>query len=67
MSEQLTNLSLAWGQGNVAARDQLIPLVYGELSRIASNYQRYERGNHTLQTSALVNEAYLRLVNQSVP
>jgi RNA polymerase sigma factor (TIGR02999 family) len=67
MSEQVTNLLLAWGQGNEAARDQLIPLVYQELRRIAAHYLRFERSNHTLQTSALVNEAYLRLVDQIVP
>jgi len=67
MSEQVTDLLLAWGAGNEAARGQLIPLVYHELRGIAAHYLRYERNNHTLQTSALVNEAYLRLVDQNVP
>ena len=67
MSEQVTNLLFAWGEGDEAARDRLIPLVYHELRRIAAHYLRNERGNHTLQTSALVNEAYLRLVDQIVP
>jgi RNA polymerase sigma factor (TIGR02999 family) len=67
MSEEVTNLLLAWGRGNEAARDQLIPHVYNELRRIAAHYLRNERRNHTLQTSALVNEAYLRLVDQNAP
>jgi RNA polymerase sigma factor (TIGR02999 family) len=67
MPEQVTNLLLAWGRGNEAARDQLIPLVYQELRRIAAHFLRSERNNHTLQTSALVNEAYMRLVDQGVP
>ena len=66
-SQEVTQLLLAWGAGDEAARDQLIPLVYHELRRIAAHYLRYERGNHTLQTSALVNEAYLRLVVQNAP
>src|SRR5262245_44757147 len=66
-SQEVTQLLLAWGTGDEAARDQLIPLVYHELRRIAAHFLRYERDNHTLQTSALVNEAYLRMVNQNVP
>src|SRR5579864_5379248 len=50
--------------GNKAAVDQLLPLVYPELHRIAANYFRRERPDHTLQPTALVNEAYLKLVDQ---
>jgi RNA polymerase sigma factor (TIGR02999 family) len=50
--------------GNQAAFNKLLPLVYDELHRLASAYMSRERGNHTLQTTALVNEAYLRLVDQ---
>ncbi len=62
---QVTELLLAWGQGNNAALDQLIPLVYGELHRLAHRYLGGERAGHLLQTTALVNEAYLRLVDSS--
>ena len=54
---------MAWGQGEQAALDQLIPLVHAELRRIARRYMAGERRGHTLQTTALVNEAYLRLVD----
>ena len=54
-----------WSDGNKAALDQLMPLVYGELRRLASHYLKKERQNHTLQSAALVNEAYLRLVDYS--
>jgi len=64
--QQITQLLLAWGQGNEAARDQLIPLIYDELRRLARKHLRRERPGHTLQTSALVNEAYLRMAGQSV-
>jgi RNA polymerase sigma factor (TIGR02999 family) len=57
---------LAWGQGDQAALDQLVPLVYDELRRLAQHYLRRERPGHTLQTSALVNEAFLRLIDQQV-
>jgi RNA polymerase sigma-70 factor, ECF subfamily len=53
-------------QGNQEARDKLIPLVYDELKRLARSYMRRERSDHTLQTTALVNEAYLKLVRQQV-
>lgn len=65
-SQEVTQLLLAWGQGNEAARDQLIPLVHRELRRLARGHLRREQPDHTLQTSALVNEAYLRLVDQHV-
>lgn len=63
--EVLTRLLLAWGQGDEAALDQLMPLVYGELRRIAARHMRSERRDHTLQTTALVHEAYRRLVDQN--
>jgi RNA polymerase sigma factor (TIGR02999 family) len=61
----VTQLLVAWGDGDTAALDQLMPLVYEELHRLAHQYMSRERSGHTLQTSALVNEAYLRLVNQN--
>jgi len=61
---QVTALLQAWSEGNVAARDLLVPLVYEELRRRASAYLRHERAGHTLQPTALVHEAYLRLVDQ---
>lgn len=64
---EITQLLLDWGEGNEAAREQLIPLVYEELRRLAQRHLRAERRDHTLQTSALINEAYLRLVQQHVP
>ena len=59
---QITHLLLAWSEGEEAARERLVPLVYEELHRLAHRHMRRERPGHTLQTSALVNEAYLRLV-----
>ncbi len=61
---QVTELLIAWNNGEEAALSQLLPIVEVELRRIAHNYMRRERGNHTLQTSALVNEAYVKLVDQ---
>ena len=52
----------AWGQGDQAALNQLLPLVHQELRRLAARHMRRERPDHTLQASALVNEAYLRLI-----
>src|SRR6476659_8478836 len=63
-SENVTGLLLAWSDGDQAALEKLIPLVYAELHRLARRYMRRENPGHTLQTSALVNEAYLRLVDQ---
>jgi RNA polymerase sigma-70 factor, ECF subfamily len=60
----VTELLVAWGRGDETARDRLMPLVYDELHRLAHRYMRRERPGGTLQTSALVNEAYLRLVDQ---
>jgi len=62
---EITQLLLAWGQGEQSALDQLVPLVYDELHRLAHHYMGHERPGHTLQTSALVNEAYLRLIDSS--
>ena len=62
--KEVTRLLVDWGNGNQAALDQLIPLVNDELRRLAGRYMRRERQDHTLQTSALVNEAYLRLIDQ---
>jgi RNA polymerase sigma factor (TIGR02999 family) len=61
----VTGLLAAWSHGDESALDDLIPIVHGELSRLARRLMRGERGNHTLQTTALVNEAYLRLVDLS--
>jgi RNA polymerase sigma-70 factor (ECF subfamily) len=68
MSEaaEVTVLLRAWSQGNQAALEQLAPLVYHELHRMARRYMRNERAGNTLQTTALVNEAYLRLVDLKV-
>ena len=60
----LTGLLQAWSAGDAAAADQLIPVVYEELRRQASRYLARERPDHTLQPTALVNEAYLRLAEQ---
>jgi RNA polymerase sigma-70 factor, ECF subfamily len=60
----VTQLLVAWSEGDRAARDELMPLVYEELRRLAHRYMDRERPEHTLQTSALVNEAYLRLIDQ---
>src|SRR5215813_1864616 len=60
----VTQLLINWSRGDQAALEQLMPLVYGELRRLASAYLRRERSNHTLQSTALVNEAFLRLVRQ---
>ena len=59
----ITGLLKAWGRGERAALDQLTPLVYGQLRRLAVRYMRSERAGHSLQTTALVHEAYLRMVN----
>ena len=58
-----TALLEAWGRGDRAAFDALVPLVHDELKRIARRHMRRERGEHTLQPSALVNEAYIRLLD----
>ena len=60
----ITQLLIDWGRGDQAALEKLMPLVYSELRRLATNYLRRERAGHTLQPTALVNEAYLKLVSQ---
>lgn len=60
----VTQLLVAWSNGDQAARDQLMDVVYEELHRLARRYMSHESPGHTLQTSALVNEAFLRLVDQ---
>jgi RNA polymerase sigma-70 factor (ECF subfamily) len=64
MSESVTELLLAWGDGDRQALDRLVPLVYAELRRQAQSQLARERGSHTLQPTALVHEAFLRLVDQ---
>jgi RNA polymerase sigma-70 factor, ECF subfamily len=61
-THEVTRLLAAWGNGDKAALDRLMTLVYTELRRLARHYMSRERPGHTLQTTALVNEAYLRLV-----
>ena len=63
-ADDLTGLLIEWRQGDKAALDRLTPLVYDEIRRIAHRYVQREREGHTLQTTALVNEAYLRLAGQ---
>src|SRR2546427_4246881 len=63
-SESITQLLLNWSDSDQKALDKLMPLVYSELRRLAGNYLRRERPGHTLQPTALVNEAYLKLVDQ---
>ncbi len=62
--ESITDLLLKWSGGDATALEQLMPLVYDELRRLAVRYLRREHEQHSLQPTALVNEAYLRLVNQ---
>ena len=64
-SAPVTHLLVQWGRGERECLDQLLPLDQDELRRIARRYMRMESPGHTLQTTALVNEAYLRLVDQS--
>ena len=61
--KSITQLLIEWRNGDEAALDSLIPLVYDEMRRLAHYYLRRERRNNTLQTSALINEAYIRLVD----
>src|SRR5262245_18186779 len=60
----VTDLLLGWTDGNARARDEMLPVVYEELRRLARSYLGRERPDHTLQPTALVHEAYLRLVDQ---
>lgn len=64
-STQVTELLLRWSKGDVDAREQLVPLVYEELRRMARHYLAAQRNNHTLQSTALVHEAYLRLIEHT--
>jgi RNA polymerase sigma factor (TIGR02999 family) len=61
--QDVTDLLLSWQKGNQAALEQLVPLIYRELHRTAHHYMARERTGHTLQTTALVNEVYMRLVD----
>jgi RNA polymerase sigma factor (TIGR02999 family) len=61
---EITQLLVAWGNDDQAALDQLMPLIYSELHRLAHRHIKKERPGHTLQTSALLNEAFVRLVDQ---
>lgn len=63
--EEITQLLIAWTRGDQRARDELMPLIYNELRRLARAHLRRERVNHTLQPTALVHEAFLRLIDQS--
>ena len=63
-AKEVTGLLLAWSDGDREAYDKLVPLVYEELHRLAHRHMRRERPGHTLQTTALVDEAYMRLVEQ---
>lgn len=62
---EVSQLLVDWSNGNQAARDRLLPLVYTELRQLAHRYMRRERSGHTIQTTALIHEAYLRLVDQT--
>src|SRR5260370_12195295 len=62
--QNVTQLLIGWGQGDKEALDRLVPIVYDELRRQAARYLRHERAGHTLQTTALIHEAYLRLIDQ---
>jgi RNA polymerase sigma factor (TIGR02999 family) len=62
--QNVTELLIGWSKGDKEALDGLVPLVYEELRRQASRYLRHERVGHTLQTTALIHEAYLRLIDQ---
>jgi RNA polymerase sigma factor (TIGR02999 family) len=66
-SHEVTHLLRQWAGGDPRARDEVIPLVYAELRQLAAHYLREERSDHTLQPTALVHEAYMRLVDQRSP
>ena len=63
-SEHITRLLVQWSDGDAAAMDELLPLVYADLRRLADAYLRRERFDHTLQSTALVHEAFLKLIDQ---
>ena len=62
-NQNITELLKKWSGGDAAALEELTPIIYAELHRLAKSYMRRERDGHTLQTTALVNEAYLRLID----
>jgi RNA polymerase sigma-70 factor, ECF subfamily len=64
---EVTRLLQAWSEGNQGALEELMPVVYDELHRLARHYMADERAGHSLQTTALVNEAYLRLADSAQP
>lgn len=64
---EVTRLLVDWSQGHAEALEQLVPLVYHELRKLAASLLRSERTDHTLQPTALIHEAYLRLVDQEMP
>lgn len=66
-SNQVTQLLLDWSRGNGAALNELMPLVYQELRKLAGSYLRSERPDHTLQPTALIHEAYMRMVGKDMP
>ncbi len=61
-SPEITSLLVAWSDGDEQALESLVPLVHAELRRLAKRYLSKEHAGHTLQTSALINEAYLRMI-----
>ncbi len=63
-NDEVTQLLLEWGDGDQQAQEKLLPLIYNELHRLAHNFLHHERPGHTLQTTALVHEAYLKLIGQ---
>jgi RNA polymerase sigma-70 factor, ECF subfamily len=65
VSSDVTQILQAWSEGDQSAPERLMPLVYQELRRVAGDYLRRERPDHTLQATALVHEAYLKLVDQT--
>jgi RNA polymerase sigma factor (TIGR02999 family) len=64
-AKEITQMLVAWSNGRQEVLEELMPLVYDELRRLAAHYLRHERPDHTLQPTALVHEAYLRLVDQT--
>jgi RNA polymerase sigma factor (TIGR02999 family) len=66
-ANQVTSLLIDWQHGDKAALDHLMPLVYHQLRKLAAGYLGHERRDHTLQPTALIHEAYLRLVDQDLP
>lgn len=65
-SGEITQLLVAWSHGEETALEMLTPIIYGELRRLAQSYMRQERADHTLQSTAVVHEAFIRLIDQNV-